>query len=101
MAALRLDAGVEQPRRKRGAEPGLADGLGELSPMDLAEQREVLLEDEEREFVGGGRGEERAHQRQHILPDTGVSALDDGSGEADLHGQGGRYAGVGVGLVGL
>ena len=66
-----------------------------------AEQRQVFLEDEEGEFVGGGRGEERAHQRQHILPDPGVSALDDGGGEADLHGRGGRYSEVGVGLVGL
>ena len=49
------------------------------------EQLQVLLQNEEREFMPGGRREEGAHQRKDVLADPGAAALHDRGRKRDPH----------------
>ena len=56
----------------------LGDGLEAHRAGGKLEERHVLLEDKERDFMLGRRGNQGAHERKHILADSGTAALHDG-----------------------
>src|ERR1035438_10037172 len=89
-----VDAEAPHEIRQRGLMPenipdrrpmALRNGHDAHRSSDEAEERKVLLKDEEREFVERRGRKKGAQQREYILADPGAAALYDGGRQGDPH----------------